>query len=42
MKDEFYNWFICIVLKLKRLTDQELVHLHVDEGGEYISYALLH
>ena len=41
MKDEFYNWFTCIVLKLKRLTDEELVHLHVDGGGEYISHALL-
>ena len=42
MKDEFYNWFTYIVLKLERLTDEELAHLHVDEGGEYISHALLH
>ena len=42
MKDEFYNWFICMILKLERLTDEELAHLCVDEGGEYISYALLH
>ena len=42
MKDEFYNWFTCMVLKLERLTDEELAHLHVDGGGEYISHALLH
>ena len=41
MKKEFYNWFTCMVLKLERLTDEELAHLHVDEGGEYISHALL-
>ena len=41
MKDEFYDWFTCMVLKLKRLTDVELAHLHVDGGGEYISHALL-
>ena len=41
MKDEFYNCFTCMILKLKRLTDEELVHLHVNKGGEYISYALL-
>ena len=29
-------------LKLKRLTDEELAHLCVDGGGEYISHALLH
>ena len=42
MKDEFYDWFTCMVLKLERLTDEELAHLHVDGGGEYISHALLH
>ena len=42
MKDEFYNWFTCMVSKLKRLTDEELAHLCVDGGGEYISHALLH
>ena len=31
-----------MVLKLERLTDEELAHLHVDGGGEYISHALLH
>ena len=36
-KNEFYDWFICIILKLKRLTDEELVHLYVNRGGEYIS-----
>ena len=30
-----------MILKLERLTDEELAHLHVDGGGEYISYALL-
>ena len=42
MKDEFYNWFTCMVLKLEMLTDEELAHLCVDGGGKYISYALLH
>ena len=42
MKDEFYDWFTCMVLKLERLTDEELAHLHVDGRGEYISHALLH
>ena len=42
MKDEFYDWFTCMVLKLERLTDEELAHLHVNGGGEYISHALLH
>ena len=31
-----------MVLKLERLTDEELAHLCVDGGEEYISYALLH
>ena len=31
-----------MVSKLEKCTDQELEHLHVNGGGEYISYALLH
>ena len=41
MKDEFYDWFTYIVLKLERLTDEELAHLCINGGGEYISHALL-
>ena len=41
-KDGFYDWFIGMVSKLEKCTDQELEHLHVDGGGEYISHALLH
>ena len=40
-KNEFYDWFTCMILKLKRLTDEEFAHLHVDGGEEYISHALL-
>ena len=31
-----------MVSKLEKCTDQELEHLCVDGGGEYISHALLH
>ena len=41
MKNEFYDWFTCMVPKLERLTDEELAHLRVDGGGEYISHELL-
>ena len=42
IKDRFYDWSIGMILKLEKCTDQELEHLHVDGGGEYISHVLLH
>ncbi len=40
-KKDFYNWFIHIVSRLKRLTEQKLVHFKVDEKKEYINHVLL-
>lgn len=40
-KENFYDWFVCIISKLERLTDQKLAHLKADGGREYISHALL-